>query len=105
MWETSVAVVILVRISSHTNIISKYWTIVLIAVHRVYGIRIAARILGGRDVVRVGESEDECLCTILPTARGIPMERSETTKEIYPSLHKPLLTYLFPPSLSYLEAL
>ena len=62
--------------------IPKGWPTARITVNRMCVLWIA-RILGGRDVVRVGESEDEPFCMILGSIGGaIPVERSESTKEI-----------------------
>ena len=41
-----------------------------------------ARIFGGRDVVRVGESEDEPICMIFVPATAIPWENTIASKEI-----------------------
>ena len=42
----------------------------------------AARVLGGRDVVRVGEGEDEAFYMVLVAAGVVPWKRSVATKEM-----------------------
>ena len=41
-----------------------------------------ARVLGGRDVVRVGEGEDEAFCMVLAATGAVPWKNAVSTKEM-----------------------
>ena len=45
-------------------------------------VRWVARVLGGRDVVRVGEGEDEAFCMVLPAVGAVPWKNAVSTKEM-----------------------
>ena len=62
--------------------ITKGWPIAGAAVYCML-VRWVARVLGGRDAVRVGEGEDEALCMVLGVVRGaVPWKNAVSTKEM-----------------------
>ena len=81
IWNTGVADVLTMRVAVDDYIIStsKHWTIRREAVNSMLR---AEEVFGGRDVVRVGEGEDERahMCFVRPATA--PRQRSVSTKEV-----------------------
>ena len=72
------------RVVCYVDIISitKGWPIAGAAVDCILVVWVA-RVLGGRDVVRVGEGEDEAFCMVLGAIGGaVPWKNAVSTKEM-----------------------
>ena len=72
------------RVVCYADILSttKGWPKAGVAVDCIL-VRWVARVLGGRDVVRVGEGEDEAFCMILVALGGaVPWKNAVSTKEM-----------------------
>ena len=81
--EIGVAGGVLMRVVCYVDIISitKGWPKAGVASDCILVVWVA-RVLGGRDVVRVGEGEDEAFCMVLVATGAVPWKSAVSTKEI-----------------------